>query len=145
MANVAVAAINTFLKRGNAASPEVFSTVAQVRSIVGPGISGNVVDITTHSAADPWRTKIVTLLDAGDVSFDISFIPTEASHSSTTGLLADFKARTLRNWQLVFPDSVSTTWLFSGYVTKFSNSEPVDGVLLASIVITITGEPTFAG
>lgn len=145
MANIAVAAINTFLKRGNAASPETFATVAQVRSITGPGISGNVVDITTHSATDPWRTKIVTLLDAGTVAFDISFIPTDATHSHTSGLLADFEARTLRNWQLVFPDLTATTWAFTGYVTKFSNSEPVDGVLTASIEITITGKPTFAG
>lgn len=145
MANVAQPAINTYIKRGNAASPEVFTTVAQVRSITGPGISANVVDITTHSATDPWRTKITTLLDAGDVSFEISFIPTDATHDHTSGLLLDFENRTLRNWQMVFPDSGATTWAFQAYVSKFSVTAPVDGVLTAAISLTITGKPTFAG
>jgi predicted secreted protein len=144
MANIAQPAINTYLKRGTAGSPPSFVTVAQVRSITGPSISGNVVDITTHSAVDPWRTKIVTLLDAGDVSFEISFIPTESTHDHSSGLLNDFESRTLGDWELEFPDSPHTTWGFQAYVSKFNVSAPVDGVLTAAITLTITGKPTFA-
>jgi hypothetical protein len=49
------------------------------------------------------------------------------------------------NFKLVFPDTNATTWAFTGFVTKMDFSEPVDNVVRASCVITITGKPSFAG
>src|SRR5271166_2024974 len=59
---VAQPAINTFLQLGNGQSPETFTTVANVGTITGPGLSLNVVDVTSHSTGVPWRQKIGTLL-----------------------------------------------------------------------------------
>lgn len=143
----AVPSFGTFLKIGDGVSPpdESFTTIAEVKNITGPSMSGNVVDVTTHSTGVPWRDKIVTLLDAGEISFDINFIPTAATHSYTSGLVKDFKNRTKRNFVLVFSDSASTTWAIAAYVSKFACTETVDGVITGAITLTITGQPALAG
>jgi hypothetical protein len=51
----------------------------------------------------------------GTVSFDLNFIPTNATQSHTSGLLRDFENRTKRNFKLVLPDSGSTTWAITAY------------------------------
>jgi hypothetical protein len=86
-----------------------------------------------------------TLIDAGELTFDVNFIPTNATQSQSTGLLKDLKNRTKRNWQLVFPDGSSTTWAFAAYVTGFQISAPPDDLLGASVTLRLTGQPTLAG
>ncbi len=136
-------AINTFLQLGNGGSPETFTTVANVSSITGPGLSLNVVDVTSHSTAVPWRQKIGTLLDQGDLSFDCFFIPNDAGHQA---LMAQFVTRATADWQLSFPTSPTrTVWGLHGFISKFSMSEPVDNVIKAQITITGTNIPAIPG
>lgn len=136
-------AINTFLQLGDEASPETFNTVANVGTITGPGLSLNVVDITSHSTGVPWREKIGTLLDQGDLTFDVYFIPNDAGHQA---LLAAFVSRATRDWQLSFPTTPArTVWGLHGFISKFSTSEPVDNVVKAALTITGTGEPAIPG
>ncbi len=135
---IALASINTLLQIGDGASPETFETVANVSSINGFSMSGMVVDVTSHSTGEPWRQKIVTLLDAGEIAFDLFFIPAAANHRL---LLQTFFDRTAVSWRLVFPDPDTTTWEASGSISKFDNKAPVDGVDTAAIVISLTGVP----
>lgn len=139
----AIAAYGTLLKRGNGAGPEVFSTIAEVKSISGPNMSSDVIDVTTHSsaAAGAWREKIASLIDPGELSFDINFIPAAQGHID---LRTDFVNRTKRNFQLQFPDAGPTIWSIEGIVTSFEIEAPTDDVLSASITITITKAPTFS-
>jgi len=139
----ALAAYGVLLKRGDGATPtETFATIAEVKSISGPSMSTDVLDVTTHSSAvsGAGREKIASLIDWGEISFDLNFIPTNSQHKQ---LLADLQARGKHNWKLVFPDVGATEWAFEGIVTSFENDMPVDDVLGASITITITTKPTF--
>jgi predicted secreted protein len=141
----AIPAFGTLLKIGDGAGSETFTTVAEVKSITGPTLSAKIDDVTTHSTTTPWREKLATLLDAGTVSFDLNFIPTNATQSHTSGLLRDFENRTKRNFKLVLPDSGSTTWAITAYIQDFKMAAPVDGVLNASLTLNISGPPTLAG
>lgn len=138
----ALASYATILKAGDGGSPENFATIAEVLDIGGPSLASEIADVTSHSSPNGWREKIATLLDGGEVTFDVNFIPGNATHSATTGLVADFKARTRRNYQLVFPDVAQTTWEFTAIVSAFEPSAPVDGALTASVTLTISGQPT---
>ena len=140
MTAIAQPAINTFLKLGNGASPETYTTVANVGDITGPGIAATVVDVTSHSNPDPWRRKITTLLDAGQVQFKLYFIPDDQGHKS---LLTVFTTRALRDWQLEFPDPTPTIWPFQAFLTKFSTTEMVAGVIEATCVLDIVGPIQF--
>lgn len=145
-------AINTLLKIGNLGSPITFNTIANVGDMSPAiGMKADIVDVTSHSTTVPWRQKITTLLDNGDLSFKLFFIPSSAGsdgtpntpygHDGTNGLLAVFTGRQLREYQLVFPDAAATTYYFQGYISKFNITSKVAGVLEADVTITLTGQP----
>jgi predicted secreted protein len=145
MPSGAIPAFGTFLKIGDGGGPETFTTVAEVKSITGPQLAAKIDDVTNHSTGTPWREKLATLLDGGTISFDMNFIPTNATQSHTSGLLRDFENRTKRNFKLVLPDGGATTWAITAYVQDFKILAPVDGVLNAQMTLAVTGQPTLAG
>lgn len=138
----AIGAYGTLLKIGDGGGPETFTTVAEVVNISAPSLALDTIDVTNHSSTAAWREFVAGLLDAGEVTFDINYIPTAATHNATNGLIRDLKNRTKRNFKLVFPDSGSTTWDFSAYVTGFEPDAPVDDKLAASVTLKLTGQPT---
>jgi hypothetical protein len=131
----AIGAINTLLKADG-------TLIAEVRSIGGLSLSVKKVDVTTHSSSDPWSEAQATLLDAGDLTFEINYIPTDPTHDNTSGLLSFLTNRTTKAWTLTFPNAGATTWGFDGFISKFDVTAPVDNVLTAKITITATGKPT---
>ena len=145
-------AINTLLKIGNLGSPILFNTIANVGDMSPAfGLKADIVDVTSHSTTVPWRQKITTLLDNGDLSIKLFFIPSSAGtdgqvnqpygHNGTNGLLSVFTGRQLREYQLVFPDAAATTYYFQAYISKFNIVSKVAGVLEADVTFTLTGQP----
>jgi len=143
MTTGALAAYGVLLKVGNGATSETFTTIAEVRDIEGPELELEAKEVTSHDSGG-WREFIGTLLSGGEVSFDLNFIPTNATHSYSAGLIKDMTDRTRRNFQLVFSDSGGTTWNFAALVTGFSPSAGVEDELKAEVTLTITGAPTLA-
>ena len=139
-----ISAFGTLLKIGDGGSPESFTTVAEVSSIGGPTLSLDPIDVTSHDSTGGWRQFVGGLLDGGEVSLEINYDPVGATHDASTGLIADMVARTLRNFQLVFPDTGNTTWTFAALITAFEPSEPIDDKLSASVTLKVSGQPTLA-
>lgn len=144
MATAAKSSFGTFIKLGDGASSETFTTVAEVQDIKGPALKLNTEDVTSHSSTAGWVEKIATLLEAGDVSFDVNWIPGHATQSYSAGLVKDMVNRTLRNFQLVVPAASTVTWTFAAFVTEFTPDLKVKGAQKASIRLEITGQPTLA-
>lgn len=142
MSSQAISAFQTYLQIGDGGSPESFTTIAELRNISGPNFSSDVIDVTVHNTSTPFRRFISGLIDGGEITIDINFVPTDATHGYSSGLLADMINRTRRNFQLVFPDSGSTTWLIPGIVTAFEPSADPGDVLQASVTIKVSGPPT---
>jgi len=141
---MAISSFGIDLKIGDGATEESFTSIAEVKDFDGPALTKDMQETTPHSpTGHKWRKFISGLRDGGEVTFDINYEPTETTHG-TSGLLGELDEDELRNWQLVFPDSGSTTWSFSGAVTGFNPSNPVEGVQTASISIKISGKPTLA-
>jgi hypothetical protein len=141
----AIPSINTLLGLGDGNSPEVFTTIANVSSISGLALGANVVDVTSHSTGRPWRQKITTLLDAGDLSFDLFFVPGDTGHQELLAIFTEKNGTTngLRTYQITFPEADAPMWQFQAYISKFNMSASVDGVLKAALTFTATDEPDF--
>lgn len=131
----------TLQKLGNGASPEVFATIGQVRSISGPTTTATVQDVTTHSTSGNWMEKLATLIDPGSLSFPINYDSADATHQFATGMWADMIALTVRNFKTVFPASMGTL-AYAAYITGHSFDCPVDNVLAANIELTVYGAIT---
>jgi len=144
MTTGALAAYGVLLKIGNGTTSETFTTIAEVRDIEGPELELEAKEVTSHDSGG-WREYIGTLLTGGEVSFDLNFIPTNATQGYTSGLIEDMIGRTKRNFQLIFSDTGATTWEFTALVTGFKPSAAVEDELAAEVTLQITGAPTLAG
>ena len=127
------------LKIGDGASSETFAALAELLDVSGPNLSMDTVETTHAGSTDEYKTFIAGLKDAGEVTCDVAFEPSHATQDESTGLVKKWNDRTLTNFQLAFPDSGSTTWTFSAYVTGFQPSEPIQDRATASVTLKITG------
>jgi hypothetical protein len=134
-------ATGTQLQLGDAQTTEVFTTVAEVTDISGPNISVGEIDTTSHDNVG-WRSYIPTLADGGEVTFEIEYDMTAATHlETTTGLVAVVLGRMVRNWRIV-PPGQSKRWNVRGFVSSFEPGYPVGDKQTASITIKVVQAPT---
>lgn len=122
---------------GDGASPEVFTTIAEINSIDGPGGQANEIDVTDLSSTA--KEYLIGLQDEGDVTLEINYIPQNTQHAQ---LRSDKASATQRNYRITFTDSPATTWTFAAYVKGFSISNSVDDRTVASVVLRVTGSIT---
>lgn len=142
MTTSATPAYGTLLKIGDGATPEVFTTIAEVGDLEAPEIILNTEDATTHDSAG-WGEVIGTQLDGGEPTFTINWRPTNATHDETTGLLYSILNRVKKNFKVVLPSTVKT-FSFAAVVTSFKPKQPVKGILQAEIKLKISGAVSVA-
>ena len=138
----ATAAKGTLIKLGDGASPEVFTTIAEVTNIGGPEIEQDSLDVSHHGV--DYKQFVGGLKDGGEVALELNYLPADGTHNAATGLLKDLNDGVLRTFQLVFTDTSLTTWVFSALVTRFAPGAPVDGKLGLSVTLKVSGTPTLA-
>lgn len=135
---MAVSSNGTVLKIGDGTTPtEVFTAIAEIKDIKGPSSSVGTEDVTHQGSAA--AEFVPTVLDNGEVSFDINLDPTSTTHAD---LYDDMESKTKRNFQLIMTDSGATQYAFAAYITKFERDMKVKGSLGASITLKITGAIT---
>src|ERR1043165_6469472 len=113
MPTAAKAGYSTLLKMGDAASPEQFTTLAEVRKISWGGRKVDLAEVTSMDSGNV-REWIATLRDPGELDLDVNYLPTNATQ---TAMLTAFDAGTTKNWKLVLPQSLGT-WSFAGIITQ---------------------------
>ena len=135
---MAAASANALLlKVGNGASPEVFTTLAAMRS-TGMTFNNSPVDITTKDSSH-WRT----LLAAGgvkSVSISVAGVFTDAAVEETFRAYAF--AQSLNNMQIVFPnnDTLAGSMMIENYERNGDNdaAEMYTASISSSGTITYT-------
>lgn len=126
------AAFGTLLKKGA-------TTIAEVVNVSGPGISADTIDVTHQESSDNAREFIGSLVDSGEVSCDVNFLPGNATQKT---FISDIYGKVKATYSLVWSDA-GLTWTFEAIPTGFEPSAQIDDKLSASITLKITGKPTF--
>lgn len=117
---------------------------AGVRDISGPGLQADSIDVTAHDSPGAFREHIKTLLDAGDLSFDLVYDPEDdAGQNLLLTRFSEVSDSAVHSYRLVFNSANSRTWQFDAFVTKFEPSNPVEGEISASCTFKVTGLPDF--
>jgi hypothetical protein len=119
---------------GDGASPEVFTAVAEVFAITPPSDTVDVVDATHMQSPNRTREFIDGLIDPGETSFEMNFIPGGAGDDAIQAWKA---AGGAKNCQIKYPNGV--TWSFSGVLTGYEPDIPVDDRMTATVTIKVTG------
>lgn len=125
---------------GDAASPEVFTTIDGIQTIGGPTGTATVLDASDLSSTA--KEKLIGLRDWGNFTLSTKYDPEDATHAQIRG---DLGATDPRNYKITFADaSPATTWDFAAYVTGFAVSAGVDAILMVDIALEINGDITEA-
>jgi len=124
---------------GNEAG-DSFASISEVKDISGPAYSLDTIDVTSHSSPDGWEELIPAFKRNGEVSFDLNYTPSDATHDIETGLFSVLDAREVRSFQLIWPDDYGVQ--FDAMVTGFEPSSPVGDARTASITLKVSGPPT---
>lgn len=135
-----VIGLGTLLKIGDGAQPEIFTPVAEVKDITGPGLTREFAEFTHQQSSGGYREYKPTFKNSGDVSFKCNFLPDDETQGfATSGLLKDYEDGTLRNFQIQFPDPGETVAAFSAYVSNIQPGAPIANALELNVTLRITG------
>lgn len=119
-------------------SPDNYVDMAEVNSITPPSFSLDQVDVTHMASPNRNREFISGLNDPGECSFDMNFIPGNASDDRIFELLSlPTGSSRARNCRVSFPNGV--TWSFSAELTGYEPTVPVDDKMVATVTFKVSG------
>lgn len=111
--------------------------VAEITSITWPGYARDAIDATHMNSDDKFREYIPGLMDAGEVTIEMNFIP-----SATDVIVAALTANAVGQFKITHNSGVNV--VFKGIVTAYQPQSPVDDKMTASATFKVTGKPTWA-
>lgn len=130
----------TKLLFGDAGSPEVFAEIGEI--VEGPDDEDSIdlVETTNHQSPNRRKEYISSLIDGGEITLTCNYIPTDATHDRSTGLLAALG--TTRNFRIEEPGNTQgEQW--PCVVMSAGRTRPVNDKMQLSVTLKKAGEPTF--
>jgi len=122
----------------NETSPDAYVAFAEVISITPPSADVDQIDVTHMSSPNRYREFIDGLIDGGEMSFDINFIPGNTDDDRIFELLGlPIGTSHARNCRVSFPNGV--TWTFVGTLTGYEPDVPVDDRMTATVTFKVSG------
>lgn len=119
-------AFKTQLQYGDAATPEKFKTVAEVKEIDPPELSHEQADVTSH---DSTAAEFLSLYgDEGEINIDCNFL-NDATYTAVAAKVGGAAS----NWQVCFPN-----W---GARTKTFTADESTEIITAATHGLTTGQP----
>jgi len=126
-------------QRGDGASSETFSAIAEVASITGPNLTRDVVDATNLSSTGGYREFISGFRDGGEVSIELNF-----TLDGYDDLKIDLESDSSHNYKIVLPDTGETTFEFTAFITALGVAVPAGDKVTATATFKITGQVTLS-
>lgn len=113
--------------------------VPEVKGFNGPNLSAGTKEVTNLDSTA--REYVSTLLDAGEVSFNVNYVPADTTQAALVSALAN---RTRLDWKIIFSDTGTTELLFTGLVTQFGISAAIEDEITAALTVKVTNWPTWS-
>jgi Lambda phage tail tube protein, TTP len=115
--------------------------LSEVKSITPPSIDVDQVEVTHMQSPNRFREFISGLLDGGEASFEMNFIPGSTSDDRLFELLnLPTGVSRRRAMRISYPNGV--TWSFDGELTGYEPDVPFDDAMTATVTIKVTGSIT---
>ena len=136
---IAISGHGTLLARAPAATPTVFTTIAEVGDISLPGLMRNDFEALTQDRnIDAY---ILGILRRNPLQISVNFLPSDHVTGMLKALITE--PPPIDGYKMTFPGGV--IWLVSGQVKGFDIKAPVDGKLSADVTIRPSDRMTIAG
>ncbi len=141
MSTIAIVAQGTLLKMGDGASPEMFTTIPEVKTLTGPSVKFDLLDATSHDSPGFFKEYIPGLADGDNIAAVVNWRPSNTVHKAVR---TNSYARTLVNFKVIFPDTPDNTVALTAYIQTIQPKADIGKILEASLTIKVTGEPSWS-
>ncbi len=131
----AISGVGTQFKRGDGASSEAFTAIAEVNSISGPGMARDFIDVTSLDSTGGYKEYIGGFRDGGTLTLNMNF--TLAGYNA---MKDDFEDDDSVNYQVVIPSQMTLD--FAGFVTDLPLDITHTDKITCNVTVKITGEVT---
>lgn len=122
-------------------SPDAYVAMAEVSKIEPPKFKLDQVDVTHMQSPGRYREFIDGLIDSGEVSFEMNFIPNNSSDQRLWALLSlPTGVSHARNCRISFPNG--STWSFLATLVGYDPTVPTDGKMTANVTFKVSGTVT---
>lgn len=115
----------------------VYTDIAFVENIQGPGLECDQIEDT--DLVDTWKQFLNGIPDGGEVTLDVFFDQSTATHKALYNAIG---IATATNFRLKWQGSATDQWTLACNVRRFQPSARKNDVLRASITLKVTGTPT---
>lgn len=139
MTSTALVARGTTIGVGDAASPEVYTTIVNLDTISGPGSTAGEIEITDLSSTA--KEYLLDLVDNGTVSCSGNYNPNDTQHAQ---LRSDNVASTERNYRITLSSSPQVTATFAARVQDFTPDTSVAAAMRFDFTLRVSGTVTYA-
>lgn len=131
-------------QRGDGATPEVFTSVAEVRRVGEINFSQKFAETTNTDSGD-WEEFIDTLKSAGSVDVEVNLLSDDVTQDDNTGVVADFLSspQSKRNYRMVMSNQSSRYIQLPGFVENVKIGEGQQGsAMVMTFTFKFSGAPT---
>ncbi len=139
MTTNAIPGVGTTFGRGDGASNEAFTNMAEVNSVNFTGLSQDTIDVTSLDSLGGYREFITGFKDSGEMTLNLNFTAVNFALMKT-----DFEAVVARNYKVTLPDTGASTLDFAGLCNGLSIPIETDGKISLDVTFKISGAITFA-
>ena len=115
-----------------------FVPIEEVFSVTPGAAVADRIDATHFQSPGRRREYIAGLIDNGEASFELNWVPGNASDLLIRGLMASGEVVEHR---ITFPNDVTVT--FDASIIGFEKEIPVDDRMVATITVAVSGEETW--
>lgn len=115
-----------------------YTNLGEVSDIELPSDEVEQVDVTHYGSADRTREFIAGLINPGEASFTINWIPGNATDTFLRALRISGE---VRNHKITFPNATSV--VYPAFITGYSPSAPIDDKLSAQFAVKKAGAETW--
>lgn len=130
--------VGTVLKRGNdETGSEDFTAISEVTNINGPTMTRDSVEVTSLDSTGGYREYKPGFRDPGELTANMNF-----TLDTWNDFLVDFELDDTVNYQIVFSDTGTTTFDFTGFCTGLPVTIPTDDRVMSETTLKLTGQVT---
>ena len=133
MSSNAVNSVGTVFQRW---SGSAWVSIAEVKSIAGPGMTRETIEVTNLDSTGGYREFIAGFRDAGTVQLAMNY-----TRAGFNIMKDDFESDDLQNYQIVLSDPDATSIEFEGLVTEMPLNVNVGDAIGLDTTIKISDAP----
>jgi predicted secreted protein len=114
-----------------------WTDLGEVYNITAPSSTVDMVDVTHMQSPGGRREFVPGLIDPGECSFEMNFIPGSDGDLILLAILDQEPSERVRNCRIVFPNDVM--WTFQANLMTYEPSAPTDDKMTANVSFKVTG------